>query len=399
MNKKHTSQYKCPHAPRFTAIGVGIALLGLGQAAYAGPTITHGEQGSLTINYELQIWSQMRDYRSDAVAGDSYDTFLRRNRITLMGQYNDYVGFYAQIEAGNDSKDGQDDRPTYYRDAYLTIDWSDALRVIAGRFKNTFSRENLEACLEPLTLDRSLISYTPFGGSRDTGVALWGNLADASLQYRLMVADGREGSDNIPEDNPRFTARIHYSVFDPEYAYGYRGTYLGSQHVLTIGAAYDYQANAVYANLSGREDPRDYSAWTVDLFYEQPTALGTFTFSSAYFEYSVDGALTEDPVLADTSVPANAELEAYYVKAGYLLPGKVGSGRLQFFARHDSSDYIRNDSFDNDLNAAGFNYYFNGQQVKLTFEYADVQYDENYPTAVNSLQDHQQATVGLQMIF
>ncbi|MFO1298460.1 MAG: hypothetical protein U1F25_19665 [Rubrivivax sp.] len=42
------------------------------------------------------------------------------------------------------------------------------MRFIAGRFKNTFSRENLEACLEPLTMDRAeVLSYTPFAGTRE----------------------------------------------------------------------------------------------------------------------------------------------------------------------------------------------------------------------------------------
>ncbi len=68
------------------------------------------------------------------------------------------------------------------RDAYVTLDYTDGLRFIVGRFKNTFTRENLEACLEPLTLDRSeTLAYSPFGGTRDTGVALWGNLADAKF--------------------------------------------------------------------------------------------------------------------------------------------------------------------------------------------------------------------------
>lgn len=386
------------HTARTGALIVTTALTVLASPADAGPTITYGEEGLLTFNYELQIWSQWRDYRSDSVGEDGYDTFLRRNRITVMGQYNDYVGFYAQIEAGNDSKYGNDDRDTYYRDAYLTFDWSDAIRVIAGRFKNTFSRENLEACLEPLTLDRSVMSYTPFGGTRDTGIALWGNLADARFQYRIMLADGREG-DDVPADNPRITARIHYSAFDPEYSYGYRGTYLGSQRVLTIGAAYDHQADAVYANLPGRRDSRDYSAWTVDIFYEEPTAHGTFTLSGAYFDYSVDGALNEDPLLVDNGVTPAAELESYYVKFGYLLPGKIGIGRLQLFARHDNYDYDRNDDYyDNKMNAVGFNYYLNGQKLKLTMEYADVSYDEDHPTH-NSLQDHKQATVGFQMLF
>lgn len=397
MNKKASQPVFRPE--RLAAAIGGLALCAGAASVQAGPTINYGEQGSLTLNYELQIWSQYRDFRSEENAGESYDTFLRRNRITAMGQYNDYVGFYAQIEAGNDSKYGNDDKSTSFRDAYITFDWDDSTRFIFGRFKNTFSRENLEACLEPLTLDRGLISYTPFGGTRDTGAAMWGNLADAKFQYRVMVADGREG-DNVPKDSPRFTARVHYSIFDPEYSYGYRGTYLGTQRVLTFGAAYDYQADVVYANLPGRTDARDYSAYTVDVFYEEPMRAGTLTLSGAYFDYSVDDAISgSDPLLVDTSVAQTAEMEAYYVKAGWLFGEKIGIGRLQLFARHEASDYDRADGyFDNEINAVGANYYLDGQQLKLTFEFADVSFDEKHPT-LNSLRDYQQATLGFQMLF
>ena len=393
-----TNEPKNPGDLRRATLPITLALvLGAG-TAQAGPTITYGDEGMLTLDYDLQIWSQYQDYRSDTVDKDSIDTFLRRNRITLSGQFNDYVGFYAQLESGNDGKYDNYDRPVYYRDAYVTFDWTDSVRFIAGRFKNTFSRENLEACLEPLTLDRSLMSYTPFAGSRDTGVAMWGNLANAKLQYRIMVADGREG-DDVPEDSARITGRVHYTAFDPEYSYGYLGTYLGTQQVLTIGASYDYQANAVYENLPGRQDPKNYSAWTVDVFYEQPTRSGTFTVSGAYFDYSVDGALNGDPLLIDHTVSPAAEMESYYVKAGYLLPGKVGIGRLQFFARYDESDYDRNDPYyDNTYTAAGFNYYLSGQQLKFTFEYGNVDFDEPFP-GIYSLQDYTQATLGFQMLF
>lgn len=383
---------------RLTAALAMMTLAASPAVVQAGPTIMYGDEGFLQLNYELQIWSQYRDYRSASNDGETYDTFLRRNRITLLGQYNDYVGFYAQLEAGNDSRYGNDERDVYYRDAYITFDWDDSLRFIFGRFKNTFSRENLEACLEPLTLDRGIISYTPFGGTRDTGIAMWGNLADARFQYRLMVSDGREG-DEVPKDTPRFTARVHYSFFDPEFSYGYRGTYLGTQRVLTIGAAYDYQADAVYANLPGRTDSRDYSAWTVDAFYEQPMEAGTLTLSGAYMEYSVDGALKGDDLLVDNTVTPAAELRGYYVKAGWLFPQRIGIGRLQVFARHEVSDYDRNDPyFDQTINAIGANYYLDGQQLKLTFEYADIKFDEQHPT-INSLRDHKQATLGFQLLF
>ncbi|MCL4184243.1 MAG: hypothetical protein KJ011_12440, partial [Burkholderiaceae bacterium] len=72
-------------------------------SAAAGPTIQVGEQGSLTLTYALQGWMQHRSFSAENHSGSSTDAFLRRNRLTFSGQYNDYVGFYAQFEAGNDS--------------------------------------------------------------------------------------------------------------------------------------------------------------------------------------------------------------------------------------------------------------------------------------------------------
>ncbi len=375
----------------------GFVTLGLaiGGSAQAGPTLQYGEQGFLQFNYALQFWGQSRGYTSATDDGDTNDFFLRRNRITLMGQYNDYVGYYAQIEAGNDSKGGNDDRSTYYRDAYLTLDYSDPLRFIAGRFKNTFSRENLEACLEPLTLDRSeSLAYTPYGGTRDTGVAMWGNMADGMFQYRVMVSDGREGEETV-SDSLRLTGRVHVSLLDPEYDYGYRGTYLGTQEVLTIGASFDQQSDIAYGSYSTREDAKDYSASTFDIFYEQPFEFGTITASAAVFDYSVDGFPT-DP---DPELNANVEREGWYAKAGYLLPEKVGMGRLQLFVRAEETEYGEELGLsDKTWNSIGANYYINGQSLKVTFEHASIEFDEQDATNP-SLQDYDQTTVGLQMMF
>ncbi|MCK9531734.1 MAG: OprO/OprP family phosphate-selective porin [Gammaproteobacteria bacterium] len=373
----------------------GVLIVGLPGVGAAGPSIQFGEEGYISLNYAVQMWLQQQDFTSANDSGDQTDFFLRRNRLTFTGQYNDYLGFYAQLEAGSDSKDGNDDREVFYRDAYVTLDYSDTLRVIAGRFKNTFSRENLEACLEPLTLDRSDISFTPFAGSRDTGVALWGNLADGALQYRLMAADGREG-DEVAKDSPRLTARLHWSPLDPEYDYGYRGTYLGTQTVFTIGVAYDTQADVAYADAAMQQDAQDYEATTADMFFEYPTSAGTFTASAAIFDYSVGDAINGNP---DGALPQNTELDGYYAKVGYLLPNKVGAGRLQFFARYDEAEYNLNSGLlDNTRTGAGFNYYLDGQKLKFTGEYMTVDFDRDHPTNV-SLRDYDQFTLGFQMIF
>ncbi len=367
--------------------------------ASAGPTIEFGKGGSLNIGYSVQGWWENKRQDFDGQTISSSDMFLRRNRLAFTGQVNDYIGFYAQLEAGGDGRSGQSDRPIFFRDAYVSIDWKDEVRFIVGRVKNTFSRENLEACLEPLTLDRAeVLSYTPFAGTRDTGVVVWGNLLDAKLQYRLMVADGREGA-VVPKDKPRITARMHVSLWEPEFNYGYQGTYLGTQKVLTIGAAYDTQAEVAYGNYLSRADVQDYKAWTVDAFMELPHATGVYTLSAATFKYDTGGAFGKTP---DPQLAVNSDLKGHYIKAGYMLPGKLGPGRLQFFARHEKLDYAVKTGnaqyYDNTWNSLGANYYIDGQRLKITAEVASIKHDTPHP-ANKALSDYKQATLGLQLIF
>jgi len=380
-----------------TAVACALFLAGYAGTAAAGPTIPFGKEGNLTFNYSLQAWAQDRGYSSATDDGRSTDFFLRRNRLTFSGQYNDLVGFYANVDAPSDSKYSNDDKSIFFRDAYVTVDYRDELRFIVGRGKNTFSRENLEACFDALTLDRAeVLSYTPWGGSRDTGVAMWGNLAEGKVSYRLMLADGREG-DEVVKDSPRITGRVHVSLLDPEYEYGYRGTYLGTRKVLTIGAAYDFQKDVAYGDYIGKSDPKDYKAWTADVFWEQPTASGTFTASGAYMKYDTDKVqwgLSPDP-----NLPATTDLEGYYVKGGYLFPNKVGPGRVQLFGRYERSEYNLPSGYrDQKWRSGGFHYLIDGQLLKLTFEYADIQFDIQNPTDA-SQRDYKQFTAGLQFIF
>lgn len=379
----------------FSAVALAFTSLGTYQSALAGPSFQVGDQGYMEINYAVQLWTQYRGYTSPTNDGDSYDTFLRRNRVTFLGQYNDYVGFYAQLEAGNDSKGGNDNRSIFYRDAYLTLDYNDGVRFIAGRYKNTFSRENLEACLEPLTLDRGeSLPYTPWAGSRDTGATMWGNLADAMFQYRISIGDGREG-EYVVKSSPRITARAHVSLLEPEYSYGYRGTYLGTQKVLTIGASVDSQSYVAYDNYPARETSKDYEAYTVDIFFEYPYSFGTITASGAYMNYSVDGY----PVAPDPEMTPWAEREGAYIKAGYMFPNLVGMGRLQLFARGEDIEYGEGTGLSDQTWASlGANYYINGQKLKITGEFAQIEFDQQNP-ADASQQDYDQATLALQMMF
>ncbi len=399
-NRKGTNAARARDTMNHLALCSALALAaGAAPSAFAGPTIPFGDEGYITISYAFQFWSQEQSYTSSTDNGRTYDNFFRRNRLLFAGQANDLVGYYVQIESGNDDKQGNADKSIYYRDAYLTVDYTDGLRLIAGRFKNTFSRENLEACMEPLSIDRAeVIAYSPFGaqgGTRDDGVSLWGNLADGKFQYRLMVADGRQG-DVVPKKSPRLTARVHLSLWDPETDYGYHSNYLGTKKVLTIGAAYDYQANVAYGNYTQRTDIKNYKAWTVDAMMEYPTAGGTYVLSTAYFDYNTGNAINEDP---DPSLSVASELKAYYVKGAYLFPNKVGIGRLQPYFRYERSKYgVDSGYFSQKWDGLGVNYYINGQNLRLSLEYAKIKFDKQHPTDP-SLRDYDHTTLALQFIF
>lgn len=388
---------------RYSLVWVGLVqagvllMAGLSTSAQAGPTIPFNGESYFKLDYSVQMWGQYRGYTSATDAASTNQFFLRRNRLTFSGQANDYVGFFSQIEAGNDGKDGNADRSVYYRDAYVTLDYTDAARFIVGRFKNTFSRENLEGCFDPLTMDRAeWLAYSPWGGTRDTGVAIWGNLINAKFQYRFMVANGRNDT-NMPMKNPRYTARIHWSFFSPEAEYGYVGTYIGTKKVLTIGMAQDFQKDVAYGDFISKTLPQNYRASTVDFFYEQPFSSGTYTLSGAAMRYKTGNAI--NALSVDPLLPQNSELGGGYLKGAYMLPNKLGIGRLQIFARTEKSDYHLTSGYGNrKWNSVGANYYIDGQKLKVTGEFAKIKFDKQNPTDP-SQRDYNQATVGLQFEF
>lgn len=372
--------------------------------AISGPVITYGEQSYVQLNYYFQLWGRYRSFRYSKDSGSLWDLFFRRNRLNLSGQYNDRIGFYFQLDA---PFEGQVDKFTGERtpskvdvlDAYVTIDplpESDAVHFILGKFKQTLTRENLEACLEPLNIDRGeVLPYTPFGPSRDIGGAVWGNLFNGKFQYRLMISKGRTES-VTPKSSLRFTTRVHLSLFDPETDYGYKGTYLGTKKVLTFGAGFDYQPDVAYANYPTRSEPKNYKGWTVDAFLEYPTSTGVYTLSGAYIKYDVGDAINKNP---DPTLPISTQLKGYYIKGGYLYPRKIGFGFLQPFFRYERDNYgLKSGLYSNKQYSIGFNYYINGQSLKVTFQADRIKYDKEDPTNF-ALQNYTQYTLGFQMLF
>lgn len=376
---------------------LGLALLA--GPAFAGPVMKFGpeDKGLLKLDYKGQLQLTVRDTGAEADGKGTTEEFnFRRNRLALMGAYGDKIGLYVQTEFGEDQNIGPlgvsdgDNSDFQLLDAVIRFKLHKSVNVWAGKFKYNLTRENLEACEGPLTLDRSLLIRAPFVTTRDKGVAVWGDLAEGKFQYKLDVMNGRNDSVSSPESNFRYSARAHVSLLDPETGYGYQGTYLGKKKVLTIGAAYQMENAVAYANTDLQTGAVDYKAWTADLFFEYPVAqMGTLTFSAAYVDYDLENVY--QGVAPDAkAIGLAGEKNGYYVKAGYLLPNLP----LQFFARSESWSFADLGGVVNqdvDWYGGGLNYYIRDQNLKLTLELSKTDFDkelvnEDFTTLVTQLQ-------------
>jgi hypothetical protein len=380
-----------------------LVLVGAG-SANAGPVIKIGDESWLMINYEMQLYLQSRDTGSGS-SGDSSttDIFFRRNRLTFRGQATDTYGFVFAIQHQGEKRIDDivvSDIPGKsfdVLDAFFIADWTDAFRLRVGLTKDPLVRESNEGCFFPLSVDRSLFVYTNLPRlNRDYGLVLWGNLMDAKLQYRLAVMKGND-SGNDPESSFRYTGRVHVSLLDPESSLVYRGTYLGTKKVLTFGAGYQFEPDAVYGNVSAKTLSKDYQAWTFDGFFEYPTPSGTFTLSGAYLKTDFDDAFTggdPDP----RSVGINGEKKGWYAKAGYMLPKKIGPGDVQAYGRYEEWKFAEiSDVFDQKIKWAGvgLNYLLKGQDLKVTLEYSKTTFDKETSTT----KDFATFTAMLQFLF
>jgi hypothetical protein len=395
----------------FTALGS----LMLATAAAAGPEWTFGpeNQGTLKFEYKGQFQLVARDdgsgYQNDE---NTYHFNFRRNRLALMGTYGEVMSVYVQTEFTEDFNVGtlavadQDQGSEFQMlDAVVRFDLHPAFKVSVGKFKYNFTRENLESCENPLTLDRSLYIRAPFVTTRDAGVAVWGNLYGDRLQYRADLMEGRKavGYATAPKSNFRYSVRGHVSLLEPESEYGYKGTYLGKKKVFTLGAAYQVEPNAVFTDTVTKLGVAHYKGWTADAYAEYPLeGVGTFTFGSAYEKVDFDESyLTLHPELG--ALGLNGEKNGWYVKGGYLLPKHP----VQLFGRFEQWRFaMLNNVYDQGVDwfGAGVNYFVRDQQLKLTFEASRTSFDrtgtfDGLQGAGLTTRDFNTFTTQLQVVF
>ncbi len=370
-----------------------------------GATIKLSDIAFMRLNYQTQFYGEWRDTGSGLDGTKpTTDFYFRRNRLSITGQASDVVGYSLKIEQSGPRRIGPVDVAQEPVDvfevleSYITADLDDSFHLLVGKSKIPFTREVLDACFSPLTLDRSVFIGTPVARTRDTGIVAWGNFANAKLQYFAAVQEGQESA-NAPESSPRYTGRVHLALLDPEDAYGYSGTYLGDKMIFTVGAAAQYEPGAVFSDVTNKTGEKNYSAWTADAFFEYPVSdVGSVTLSGAYVRTSFNDAYQgSDP--DPESLGVDGDKKGWYAKAGYLFIEKIGPGQLQPFVRYERWDFaVLSDVYDQHIDwmAGGLNYLMKGQNLRLTLQYAVTDFKDEGNAAS---QDFKTVTAMLQAGF
>lgn len=351
------------------------ALLGLvclasvfGQGAEAGATIPFGPDKSISIGLGLR--ASITHTEDGAPSGkDDLDINLDSMRLYLGGSLNKYVKATFNTE-----KDANDDIKLL--DAIARFEFDDRFNVWVGRMLPPSDRANLDG---PYYLSAwyypGVVSQYPakFAG-RDNGLTLWGRLADKKLTYAVGAFRGHNkiaGASN-EDGNLLYAGRLQYNFFDaePNPAYYTSSTYYGSARVLALAVAGMYQSDGVGTAAS----KGDYKAWNLDALFEQKLAGGgVITLEGAYYSYDTDDksdvATNFGGAGPTDNIGGLTQGDGWLASVAYLVPTKLGWGRLQ--------PHFRYQTFDADLTNVttkqydyGVNYVIDGHNARLSLTYS-----------------------------
>lgn len=376
-------------------------------------------------NLDFQLKGQVFAENTDFGAGNDRqgsrtDIHFQRLRLTVTGKFDDVWGFKWQTcGATGTSKQGSlgyaltgqdmdpNDRDVRIIDAYATADYSDAFRLKIGLTKLPMTRANLDDCFAPLSQDRSMFVYTAYGSSpakfsRDMGVVAWGGFFEDHLRYYAGIMQGREGmtatthpfsgatvkSSNQPKGNLEYVGRAHYAFLDAEPGSGYAGSYLGQAKILTVGAGFAYQPDAVYKNVSqagvvANNDTVSYKALAADVMFEYPWRIGTVTLTGQYLKNDFGDAYKTNNNPGDLLANIggiNGQKQGNVLKAAYILPVTVGKeGLIQPYVVAENWRFATLLGVTGQKvkqTGGGINYFIHGQKVRWTVEYLKTDFEK-----------------------
>ena len=333
-----------------------------------------------------QLWGRYNDNNPGTIVFDepessSLDISVRRFRLALQAQLTDRLFVYTQLGINNLNYLTPRGTSVDLLDAYAEFELSPAFTIGGGKSAwNGLSRYSSPNTSKLLSYDLIFLALPTNDETDDLirKLSLYAKGKVGRLDYRFTASKPFSVS-NADDFNPepiegisRFTDRASSRIYSGYLKYEFQdqesnkvafsdGSYHGSKSVLSVGAGFEFQNNALWNLESGDTIFNNMVLFAMDLFMDKPinkqknTAL---TFYAAYFNYDFGPnyvrniganniAVEVDPALASANGPGNAFPQvgtgkSFFTQAGFLLP-KMGAdgkhGQLQPYMSLQYSDF------------------------------------------------------------
>lgn len=375
-----------PFKPSRLGQAVALAcLLGSSAAAFAGGTISLGEDKSISLGLGLKT---SYTSTSSAAANNndrSSDFNLDSARLYVSASLSKNLKMTFNTE-----KDANDNVKVL--DAFGSVQFMPSFNIDMGRTIIPSDRANLSGGYYLPAWDfagTGSQAYSKFA-SRDDGIVAWGKLLNSKVVYSAGIFQGRN-KDNVAKSNTTdsslFAGRVAVNFWDAEPAPSYLtgSTYYGAADIFTVGVWGHSQKNGV-----GSSTVRDdYSAWGSDVLVEKKTSVGVFTVEGGYSKYDWTQTSATADATVNTTGAINAPGKSMIGGLAYMYPKQVGWGKFQPFYRYQKFD--KNVGNDVTVNDYGLNYLLDGANAKINATYRT--------TKTANVSDTDTFIVGLQLQF
>ncbi len=284
-------------------------------------------------------------------AGDSQGSFrIRRAKFKLDGWfYKKELTYEVQLNwpAATGSNVG-----AFLEDA--NIDWDlskkQTFRVKLGQFKYPQSRQELTSSGSQEFVDRSLVENR-YSLGRDTGLQLWGTVANKKLEWRAGVFNGN-GLTRTTNDNAKFlfAARLQFQPNgDPKYS---EADFDSKDKLLWAVGAFYNQNDLRFATAN---NDLDLELWGVDAVVKKSGVFLTGTY------YSRDSRPETGTGFDD---------EGWFAQGGYLF-GKQHWEAAFRYGQFDPTNLVGNDK-QKEIGGA-LSYYYNKHNLKVQADFRSIE--------------------------
>jgi phosphate-selective porin OprO/OprP len=325
-----------------------------------GKTVLDFDKAQVGISNRIQL-RYTHELPDDSVtlagtsgAGDSKGSFrIRRAKFKIDGWF--YVRELTyELQMNWPALTGSN-VGAYLEDANINWDLSKkkTFQVKFGQFKYAQGRQELTSSGSQQFVDRTAVSNR-YSAGRDTGLQLWGAVAQSKLEWRVGAFNGN-GLTRTTNDNDKFllTARVQFHPNgDPRYG----ETDFDSRGKLLWAVAGHVQKNDL-SNTTTAVD-LDNTTWGGDVVFK---INGLYATGEYYSRKS-------DPETGD-----EFDDKGWFGQAGYLFGGpSSGKWEVAFrYGQFDPSD-LRSDNKQKEIGGA-ISYYYNKHNLKVQADWRQIE--------------------------